>query len=189
VEVRRSREDCWPDCSRREEILAPLRDLRLEKERLEAVIRSTEPELRETDTLFEEFESWDYSASKNKEYRQCLKKLRELENSLYVGSRFERIAQANVADFLYLAVPRGSVDASELAEGWGLLYINDDLSVEMVKEADDMKCAGECEAHLAFNIASACAKSALFAEGEVVGKDGNVSFTPIPKRRRPRGNR
>ncbi|NOY75213.1 MAG: hypothetical protein GXP32_05405 [Kiritimatiellaeota bacterium] len=184
VEVRRSRSDCWPDCSRREEMLAPLREIKAEKERLESILRETEPELRETDTLFEEFESWNYSASKNLEYRQCLKKMREIENSLYKGSRFERIAQANVADFLYLAVPVGAVDASELAEGWGLLHINDDLSVEVVKAADDIKCAKECKTHLALNIASSCVKSLLFSEGILMRKDGTPSFTPIPKRRR-----
>ena len=183
VEVRRGREDCWPDCARREEILAPLRVIKKKKEQLEAVIRSTEPELRETDSLFEEFETWNYAESKNKEYRQCLKKANDLERSLYEGSRFERIAQANVADFLYLAVPAGSVEPGELADGWGLLHINDDLSVELIKEAEDMKCLEECKAHLAFNIASACAKSALFSEGIAI-KNEAAHFTPIPKRRR-----
>lgn len=184
VEARRDRTACWPDCSRREEMLAPLRDKKAEKKRLEAEIRATEPELRETDTLFDEYESWNYAGSSNNEYKRCLKSVKELENALYQGSRFERIAQANVADFLYLAVPTGAVDPSELAEGWGLLYINDDKSVEIVREADDMKCAEECKAHLAFNIAAASAKSLLFSEGILITKNGTPAFTPIPKRRR-----
>jgi hypothetical protein len=186
IEVRRDREACWPDCSRREEMLTPLRDKKAEKKMIEADIRSNEPELRETDTLFEEYESWNYAGSRNKDYKKCLKKVKVLENALYQGSRFERIAQANVADFLYLAVPAGAVEASELAEGWGLLYINADKSVEIVREADDMRCAEPAKAHLAFNIAAACAKSLLFSEGILIRKNGIPSFTPIPKRRRPK---
>jgi hypothetical protein len=167
-------------------MLVPLREKKAEKKMIESEIRLNEPELRETDTLFEEYGSWNYAESRNNDYKKCLKSVKLLENALYQGSRFERIAQANVADFLYLAVPNGAVQASELAEGWGLLYINADKSVEVVKEADDMRCAELAKAHLAFNIATSCAKSMLFSEGIVISKNGKPSFTPIPKRRRPR---
>ena len=184
VEIRRSREQCWPDCSRQEELLPLLREKKEEKASLETEIRKNEPELRETDTLFPEYESWDYKSSKNKKYQRCLRQLEDIEHALYKGSRFEQIRRAHVADYLYLAVPAGTVLPNELADGWGLININSDMTTEVIKEADTWECPEINKLHLIQHIATSSKKSLLFANGVNELSTGKVSFTPIPKKRR-----
>ena len=184
VEIRRNREQCWPDCSRQEELLPLLREKKNEKASLEAMLRKTEPELKDGDTLFPEFENWNYKLTKNRAYHKCLKQLEEIEHALYKGSRFEQIRRAYVADYLYLAVPTGTVAPEELADGWGLININPDMTAELVKKAEKWDCPERNKLHLIQHIAAACRKSLLFSLGMNIRKSGKVSFLPIPKRRR-----
>ena len=184
VEIRRNREQCWPDCSRQEELLPLLCEKKNEKASIEAKLRATEPELKECDTLFPEFGSWNYKQTKDRAYHKCLKQLEEIEHALYKGSRFEQIRRAYVADYLYLAVPTGTVAPDELADGWGLININPDMSTQVVKKAEKWDCPERNKLHLIQHIAAACQKSILFSLGVKSQKEGGVSFLPIPKRRR-----
>ena len=186
VETRRSRQECWPDFSRTEEaLLEKLKAFKARKEELQEEIRQAEPHLQDRDALFEEFQLWDYSRSANTEYKKCCKAISEVEESLYGGTRFQHIAAAQVADFLYLAVPAGAVEPQEIVQGWGLLYIHDDMSIEIVKEAEKVGCSEENRFHLVQNIAKATRESLLFANGIRTTKDEEVVYSPIPRRRRP----
>lgn len=184
VEIRRTREQCWPDCSRQEELLPLLIEQKELRRSLETEIRKTEPELKDSDTLFPEYESWRYAESKNRNYRHCLRQIEKIEHALYEGSRFEQIRRAHVADFLYLAVPEGTVNPNELADGWGLINIKSDLSAQLVKEAESWNCPVANRLHLAQNIAASSRDTLFFAFGIRAGKDGKPKFSPIPKRRR-----
>jgi hypothetical protein len=184
VEIRRSREQCWPDCSRQEELLPLLIEQKELKKSLETEIRNTEPELKDSDTLFPEYESWRYSESKNKKYRRCLSQIERIEHALYKGSRFEQIRRAHVADYLYLAVPEGTVNPNELADGWGLINIKSDLSAQVVKEAETWDCPIANRLHLAQNIAASGRDALYFSFGVRGDRDGKTCFSPIPKRRR-----
>ncbi len=184
VEIRKNREQCWPDCSRQEELLPLLRKMKKEKASIEAILRREEPELKENDTLFPEFESWNYKLTKKRKYHTCLKQLEEIEHALYKGSRFEQIRRAHVADYLYLAVPTGTVLPNELADGWGLININPDMTTEVVKEAEKWECQDQNKLHLIQHIAAGCKKSLLFSLGVNELANGKASFTPIPIKRR-----
>ena len=184
VETRDDREACWPDCARKDELLPILRKEKEHKKSIEADIRANEPDLKNTDTLFAEFESWDYKRTKDKRFHKSVSKIEEIERALYNGSRFEKIRRAMLADLLYLAVPTGSVHPNELADGWGLLYVNDSLEVEMVKEADNWECPVENKLHLVQTIALSCVKNVLFANGVDVDAEGKVKLRRPPRRRR-----
>lgn len=185
VEIRTKREKCWPDCSNKEELLPRLRELKEAKKSLEAIIRKTEPELRDDDNLFDDFEIWSYERSKNKDYQHCRRTIEETEHALYQGSRFERIRRAHVADYLYLAVPCGVVHPHELADGWGLIYLDQNYGVDVIKEAEPWHCPEENKLHLVQNIASATLESVLFSLGIVYdSRNGETAFVPIPHRRR-----
>ena len=184
VEARATRSSCWPECSGSEEIVP---QLRLEQERrqaIEAEIRIREPHLRDSDVLFPEIEYWDYSGTRNPEYKICLRKIREYERALYRGSRFERIRRANVANELYLAVPEGLIHPNELAEGWGLLYVSRNLSVKVAKQALPRECPQENMLHLSQNIAASSLNDVLFAHGVYLSSGGKISFRRPPRRRR-----
>lgn len=184
VEIRDDREQCWPDCGDRDKLLRKLREKKEQKARLEAEIRENEPELKESDNLFDEYESWNYSASVNQEYQRCLKQVENIQHSLYKGSRFEQIRRGHVADLLYLAVPAGEVHADELAEGWGLLYIDARRNVTEVKKAELQEPPEINRLHLIQGLAASAMKNVLFAHGVRVSNNGNVVFSLPPHRRK-----
>ncbi|MDD5596823.1 MAG: hypothetical protein PHV82_02695 [Victivallaceae bacterium] len=183
VEIRNNRDHCWPDCSNREAILKKIRDLKAERTALEKLIRQDEPELKASDTLFEEYECWDYEKSRNPQYHDCLAKLEELQHSLYKGSRLELIRQSQTADFIYVALPEGTIHADELIDGIGLLAIKDDLEIVEIKPPDALICNAQNRNHIVQNIAVACRKSLLFANGVNLSND-RIFITNPPRRRR-----
>lgn len=184
IEVRTDRDNCWPDCGNHDELLELLCDARTVQSRLEDAIRKQEPELQDTDTLFAEFQRWDYNRSVNPEYQKCRRQVEKLEHSIYKGSRFEQLRRAHVADFHYLAVPEGLVRENELAFGWGLLYVAADGQVKVVREAMWRDCPENSRMHLIQNIAAAAMKDVMFAHGINVKKSGEIVFSAPPKRRR-----
>lgn len=187
VEARLSREDCWPECSDTETILPSYRECQAVRKTMEAAIRKAEPHLLDSDVLFPEIEYWNYEQTANPEYKPCLEKLAEFESALYRGSRFERIRQGEVANELYLAVPAGLVQPDELAEGWGLLYVSNDLTVEVVCEAVHYECPAEHMMHLSQNIAASSLRDVLFAHGIYQEPDGRISYRRPPKMRARQG--
>lgn len=183
VEIRNNRDHCWPDCSNRETILKKLRELKAEKASLENIIEHTEPHLKASDTLFEEYECWDYEKSQNGDYHKCLNDIEDLQHSLYKGSRLELIRQSQTADFIYIAFPEGTIHADELIDGIGLLAIKDNLEIEEIKTPDNLTCKAENRSHIVQNIAIACRKNLLFANGVNINKD-RIFITNPPRRRR-----
>ncbi len=184
VEIRSNRKSCWPDCGNHDDLLNRLKQQKAIKEQLEAKIRINEPELRESDTLFDEYQSWDYSSSSSREYQQCRRQVEKLEHALYKGSRFEQLRRAHVADLHYLAVPEGLVEADEVAFGWGLLFITKDSGIKVVKEALKRDCPPANRLHLVMNIAASGLNDTLFANGIRCSKSGEIIFSAIPRRRR-----
>jgi hypothetical protein len=184
VEIRDDREQCWPDCGDRDKLLRKLREKKEQKAILEAVIRVNEPELKESDSLFDEYESWNYAASVNQEYQHCLKQIEKIQHSLYKGSRFEQIRRGHVADLLYLAVPAGEVHADELANGWGLLYVDSQHNVTEIKKAEFQEPPESNRLHLIQGLAASAMKNVLFAYGVRVSDNGKVAFAPPPRRRK-----
>lgn len=187
VEDRLTRDDCWPECAYSEMILPSYRECQATRRCLEENIRKNEPFLLDSDVLFPEVEYWNYEETSNPEYKPCLEKLNEFESALYRGSRFERIREGAVANELYLAVPEGVIDPDELAEGWGLLYVSKDLSVQLIRKASRFECPQEHMLHLSQNIAASSLRDVLFAHGIYQEPDGKISYRRPPKLR-PRQN-
>lgn len=179
-----NREEFWPEAGRSEQILPRLQDLRSQAVELEERIRQEEPELREDGTLFEELAQWRYDRSTNREYRRVRRQMDKAEHALYSGTKFERVRSADLADQLCLVVPAGLIAPDELADGWGLLWVNDDLSVTVAAEPVPRECLPANRLHLVQNIASAAAGSVLFAAGVRRQKRGRTVFV-----KQPRGHR
>ena len=179
-----NREEFWPEAGRSEQILPQLQHLRSQAAELESRIRREEPELREDGTLFEELAQWRYDKSRNREYRQLRRQIDKAEHALYSGTKFERVRSADLADELYLAVPAGLISADELADGWGLLWVADDLSVSVAAEPAPRECLPANRLHLVQNIASVAAGSVLFTAGIRRQRRGGAVFV-----KKPRGHR
>ena len=184
IEIRHDREACWPDCADKELLLSLLCEAKNNKTELEARIQREEPELVDTNVLFEEYRDWNYHESKNSYYHDICRKVEKLEHAIYKGSRFEMIRTGQVADLLYLAVPENSVTVEEVADGWGLLYFNAQGKVTEIKPAENWNCSAKKRHHLIQNIATINSQDMLFKNGIRRTKNSTVSFTKAPKCRR-----
>lgn len=183
VQCHAEREECWPDCIRSQEILPKLKQLKAELAETEARIRKNEPELRDTNTLFEEYAEWRYEDSRDGRYQQLRYAIEKMEHGLYHGTKFERIRSAQLADHLYLAVPAGLVERDELADGWGLLWIEDNLDIVVVHDPEERDCLPANRMHLIQNIAAAAKDHTLRCNGiRVSGAD--VTFVRPLRRTR-----
>jgi hypothetical protein len=184
VEIRPGREECWPDFSKQQELLKDLVGLKERKREMEEKIKKDEPEIKDNDVLFNEFDSWRFKDSKNKNYQKCLRDIEKIEHSIYKGSRFEQIRRSHVADNLYIAVPGDVIHPDELADGWGLIFIDENLSVKVVKNPDDKDCTDESRMHLAQTISASASRFVLHSQGVNVSQDGKFFITAPPHRRR-----
>ncbi len=188
VEFYTDRAACMPDCAGHDSMLDKLRELEQRKMELEAAIRRDEPHLKISGDLFADGEcaNYDYRASKLHPYAALLRTIERSRHALFRGSRMENIRRANAADYLYLAVPENLVKPHELAPGWGLIYVMDDLSCVVAAEAPCQReyVADAARNHLALNIARAAMDNVLLANG--VRFTGEVEFFAVPRRRKLR---
>jgi hypothetical protein len=183
VQCHLEREECWPDCTRSNEILPKLKAMKAEMAQVQETIHQTEPHLRDGNSLFVEYAEWRYEESTNPDYHRLRRAIEKLEHGLYHGTKFERIRQAQVADCLYLAVPSGLVEPDEMADGWGLLWVEQDLTVRERVPAEARDCMAENRMHLIQNLAAACRDHTLMAHGVAHAK-GDVFFVkPFVRRR------
>jgi len=184
IQVRTSKEHCWSELSGKKELFQKLKEMKDYKFRLQEKIKLEEPSLKDSDMLFEEYENWDFSKSRNKDYRLCCKHIEQLEHILYDGTLFEQIRRSDTAEYLYLAVPEGAMKPEDLADGWGLLYVTPQKKVKIVKEAAKWPCPEQNKFHLVQNIASASMKSVLMTSGIRQDAGGALFFTPVPRKRK-----
>ncbi|NOY81349.1 MAG: hypothetical protein GXP31_10135 [Kiritimatiellaeota bacterium] len=184
VECHLQRDECWPDCARALEILPKLREYKARLVEVENRIREREPHLRADGSLFEEMAEWRYEDTRDREYHRLKRQIDKAEHALYHGTKFERIRSAALADLLYLAVPAGTVQSEELADGWGLLWVQDDLTVTVAAPAQSKDCLPENRLHLVQNIAAAASRAVLFREGIRTDSKGRRYFVRPPRAHR-----
>jgi len=165
IECRSEWQDCWPDCARSRNLVEELRQEKEKREELQKKIRNQEPNLRCGDVLFSEYAEWRYEETANPEYHRLQEKIENLEAALLKGTKFEKIRRSEMADQLLLAVPTGLVQPPDMADGWGLLWINEDLKAEIVKTPETRECHVENRLHLIQNVAAAGTEKELFAAG------------------------
>jgi hypothetical protein len=129
VECKQARSDFLTDSRDMGELLA-------ERERLmrvravleEQIVKACEPQLRISGSrLFPDLEEWDFAASRVGSYRAVLNDLRRIDERMHGESKFWMMAHYRLADWLYLAAPRGVIRAREVPPGWGLLEFEADL--------------------------------------------------------------
>ena len=183
VQCHLDRDECWPDCARSAEILPQLKALRAELLEVQETVRREEPRLRDGASLFEEYAEWRYEDSVNPDYHRLRRTIDKLQHGLYHGTKFERVRQAQVADALYLAVPDGLVTADELADGWGLLWVDERLGVREVVSPKPQNCLPGNRMHLVQNVASAGRDHTLLANGVARTQKGVVFVRPMVRRR------
>lgn len=184
IETRLSAAETWPDLGDASNRVTLLEAANQRRRELEETIKLTEPHLRPSGHLFDEYIDWDFGKSQNPHYHKTLGEINALQKSIYEGTHFEKISRAMLADRLFLAVPAHTVNADQLPDEWGLLWVYPDLTVDMIKEPEPLECHPQFRMHLVQNIASAASRSVLFAQGVKVNKDGDIDLLARPRRRR-----
>jgi hypothetical protein len=82
------------------------------------------PDLRCGETLFPEFDRWDFSPLNHQAYRRVLLELARVQRQVIRGTKFSRMFRYRCADFLYLVVEDGIFAGADVPAGWGLLVRN-----------------------------------------------------------------
>ncbi|MBV9008575.1 MAG: hypothetical protein JO354_05315 [Verrucomicrobia bacterium] len=92
---------------------------------IERNLRVHYPTLRSGETLFPEYDAWDFSEVAHRGYSRVLRNGTALEHRLLDCTKFEKLARYRCANLFYLviAAPLGEI-AFELPGGWGLLLEN-----------------------------------------------------------------
>lgn len=184
IDVYTRRSQCLPESAGHEAMLEELCELRDKRTAMEAQIKIDEPGLWVEEELFDEFRTFDYTRSTNKEYHKLCRRITSLQHSIFKGTRMERLARSDVADYLVMAVPEGLLSVKEIPDNWGLWYIMPDKSVKVVVEPSLQECSSESRLHLVQNIGHAALRSVLFANGVKIKANGEARFTRQPKARR-----
>jgi len=96
---------------------------------LEKHLRIHYPNLRITDSLFPEFDSYDFEAIGHRNYTRVVRELGALQNRLFGCTKFERIIRYGCANFFFLVLTGDVFDEAEIPVGWGALVESGDSLV------------------------------------------------------------
>lgn len=94
--------------------------------KLEALLGEHRPDLRRGESLFAEFDAWDFGELEHKGYQALLSEIATLQGRLGAGTKFSKMLRYQAADFLYLVVEDDIYADAEIPAGWGLLVRKDE---------------------------------------------------------------
>ncbi len=114
--------DSHDDAATRRKLNAALR----RREKLEKLLGVHRPDLRRGDSLFAEFDAWDFGELEHQSYHGLLTEIAQLQSRLVEGTKFAKMLRYQSADFLYLVVEDDIYADAEIPAGWGLLVRKDD---------------------------------------------------------------
>jgi hypothetical protein len=117
------RDNCWSDPTRER-----LRSISLRRQVLEKHLRIHYPTLRTGDSLFPEYDSYDFLATGHHGYSRILRESAALQNRLKGGRKFECLVRYRCANLFFLVLPNKLFCEPEVPLGWGVLVeVNDSL--------------------------------------------------------------
>jgi hypothetical protein len=174
VECKQARSDFLTDSR-------DMADLLAERDRLarvrsvleEQIVKACEPQLRISGSrLFPDLEEWDFAASRVGSYRAVINDLRRIDERMHGEAKFWMMAHYRLADWLYLAAPRGVIRPREVPPGWGLLELHEESGEPLLRvrvAAPELRGKPEHRQRLLRNIAVAWTRRAVRAIGEAQG--------------------
>jgi hypothetical protein len=110
------RDNCDSELSRRQlEMICKRRQI------LESHLRAHYPSLRNSDSLFPEFDLQSFTAIGHRGYARISRELGTLQNRLYDCTKFEKLIRYRCANLFFLAVPEEIFRDREIPVGWGAL--------------------------------------------------------------------
>lgn len=135
MECKQARPDFLNDSKPLDETMARLKTLYERCEKLERQLGIHFPNLRSGDTLFPDYQGYEFGELNHKGYRKLVKEIRMLKNRVYGKTKFERLVRYQCANLYYLVTAPGIVEEHELPTHWGWLEVRPDTGKEA--EAED----------------------------------------------------
>ena len=91
------------------------------RQSLETCLRAHYPNVRNSESLFPEFDSQSFTAIGHRGYARLSRELRTLQNRLYDCTKFEKLIRWHCANLFFLIVPEELFRDREVPVGWGAL--------------------------------------------------------------------
>ncbi len=120
-ECKQARADLLKDARREEEARRKVDELSARLRKLEELIGGHRPDLRKGETLFPEFDAWDFSGIDHETHRRVLAELATWQERALGGTKFAKLFRWRGADYFYLVSEEGIFAEAEIPAGWGLL--------------------------------------------------------------------
>ncbi len=120
-ECKQARADLLKDARSEAEARQRVAELAGRRQKLEALIGEHRPDLRRGETLFPEFDAWDFSGLEHATHRRVLAELATWQQRMLHGTKFAKLFRWRAADYLYLVSEDGIFAEAEVPAGWGLL--------------------------------------------------------------------
>jgi hypothetical protein len=89
--------------------------------RLRELIAVHRPDLRRGETLFPEFDAYDYTGLRHETLVSLEAELRCLQRKLSDSTKFDRLFRYAAADFFFLITEDNLIESAEVPAGWGWL--------------------------------------------------------------------
>lgn len=125
-ECKQARADLLKDAHDTTAVRAELDALIARRSKLEALLAVHRPDLRRGESLFPEYDAWDFAGMAHQTYDAILARMGTLQARLLKGTKFAKMRRYRCADFLYLVVEDDIYAEAEIPAGWGLLVQRDD---------------------------------------------------------------
>lgn len=157
-ECKQARADLLKDAHAEAATRARLEELVARRSKLEELMAMHRPDLRKGESLFPEFDAWDFSGLEHATYRAVLAELAMVQARVLRGTKFSRMFRYACADFLYLVVEEGIFAEAEIPAGWGLLRRTGD-GLELARLPVALNAAAEQRRALLESIAFAAVRA------------------------------
>jgi len=120
-ECKQARSDFLKDARSLAASLERLKELHARRASLESLLAVHYPSLRSGETLFPEYDRYDFAPLSHKGYAAVIREIRIVNRRVYEKTKFDRLLQWRCANVNYLVVSKGILEEHEVPEGWGLL--------------------------------------------------------------------
>ncbi|MBI2517942.1 MAG: hypothetical protein HYV95_13645 [Opitutae bacterium] len=157
-ECKQARADLLKDSRAELPTRQKLAELLARRAKLEQMLGEHRPDLRRGETLFPEFDAFDFSALRHETYAAVLAEITRLQARSIHGVKFDRMFRYQAADLLYLVAEDGIFAAEEIPAGWGLLVRRDEVLV-LTRQPLRLSPAPELRHQLLENIALAATRA------------------------------
>jgi hypothetical protein len=125
-ECKQSRPDLLKDARAEVEAKIRVTELSARLQALEGMLGTHRPDLRCGESLFPEFDAWNFTGLEHATHRRVIAELATWQERLLHGTKFAKLFRWACADFLYLVSEDGIFAEAEIPAGWGLLVRRDE---------------------------------------------------------------